>query len=506
MVVTVVWAWGGTATSIERTAYPRFKRLITTHELHLFFAPTREEAAWTAERMDSDGHQLALLLALKSYQRMGRFPKPDEYPETVVDFVRRAVELPEGTLPLTARTVVYTPEVYNTPRNVQKAITFYQDRLNYAVQLVHDGGLGGPDTAARFTTRSARNTELLVVDEADRLKTPSLEQIRDHYDRTGVGVVLIGMPGIEKSLARYPQLYSRVGFVHHYRPLSPNEQAPRHRPALAPPRPGRPRRLHHRRSRSHHHPDHQRKLPAHQPPRRPDRARDGHQPAVDRHRRSRGNRPRIPRRRSPVMAARLIGYGLSTLHAPRPAEAGALLTAGCRTVFHDITHRTTGPRPARDAAFCYVRPGACIVIVRLSRFAAGPRNLLHQLDDARVGLRSLEEPIDSTAPDGDLVIRAVDATLRLQAAWIAEVTTEGQTAARARGQRLGYPPKLTPEQTDLARQMHAAGHPAPGIAAMLKVATSTIYRLVRQSPTPSRTTRTDGRHTTPFGHGLKRTA
>ncbi|MDX3230442.1 DUF4158 domain-containing protein [Streptomyces sp. ME19-01-6] len=87
-------------TSIERTAYPRFKRLITAHELHLFFAPTREEAAGAAERMDFDGHQLALLLALKSYQRMGRFPKPDEYPEMVVDFVRRTVELPEGTLPL----------------------------------------------------------------------------------------------------------------------------------------------------------------------------------------------------------------------------------------------------------------------------------------------------------------------------------------------------------------------------------------------------------------------
>nr|WSV52470.1 DUF4158 domain-containing protein [Streptomyces sp. NBC_01014] len=83
----------GILTPIERTAYPRFKRLITAHELHLFFSPTREEAAWAAERMDADGHQLALLLALKSYQRMGRFPKPDKYPEMVVDFARRAVEL-----------------------------------------------------------------------------------------------------------------------------------------------------------------------------------------------------------------------------------------------------------------------------------------------------------------------------------------------------------------------------------------------------------------------------
>ncbi|MFE5563072.1 DUF4158 domain-containing protein [Streptomyces sp. NPDC056544] len=87
----------GTAGAVTHARFAQGAVAVSAHELHLFFAPTREEAAWAAERMDADGDQLALLLALKSYQRMGRLPRPEEYPEAVVDFVRRAVELPEAT-------------------------------------------------------------------------------------------------------------------------------------------------------------------------------------------------------------------------------------------------------------------------------------------------------------------------------------------------------------------------------------------------------------------------
>ena len=59
--------------------------------------------------------------------------------------------------------------------------------------------------------RLAIPTRLILIDEADRLRVSSLEQVRAHYDTGGVGVVLIGMPGIEKRLARYPHYIHGLG-------------------------------------------------------------------------------------------------------------------------------------------------------------------------------------------------------------------------------------------------------------------------------------------------------
>jgi hypothetical protein len=73
--------------SIERTAYPRFRRLVTAREL-AGLSPTDDELALARERTRTDKHLLDLVMALKCCQRLGYFPRPVDVPAPVLDHLR----------------------------------------------------------------------------------------------------------------------------------------------------------------------------------------------------------------------------------------------------------------------------------------------------------------------------------------------------------------------------------------------------------------------------------
>ena len=142
--------------------------------------------------------------------------------DQIGDWLTRSWLEPDGSGPdvlATSRSVLWTPTVTVTPRQLDQQVPMLCRRFSTIVEHHRDPHGGRPPQFAG----GMWNVELLIVDEADRLKPAGLEQLRDYFDRHPIGLILIGMPGLEKRLARYPQLYSRVGFAHRYEPLSADE-------------------------------------------------------------------------------------------------------------------------------------------------------------------------------------------------------------------------------------------------------------------------------------------
>ena len=72
----------------EKTVYPQLSRTITTDELALHLSPTEEDIEFATKGARSAGSRLSLLVLLKLFQRLHRFPNPEEILPAVIDHLR----------------------------------------------------------------------------------------------------------------------------------------------------------------------------------------------------------------------------------------------------------------------------------------------------------------------------------------------------------------------------------------------------------------------------------
>lgn len=84
-------------------------------------------------------------------------------------------------------------------------------------------------------------------------------------------------------------------------------------------------------------------------------------------------------------------------------------------------------------------------------------DLADTLDNRGIGLRVLDQGIDTTTPAGRMFFHVLAALAEFEASLISERTLDGLEAARARGRKGGRKPKLSERQVAMVRQLHTSG-------------------------------------------------
>jgi DNA invertase Pin-like site-specific DNA recombinase len=184
----------------------------------------------------------------------------------------------------------------------------------------------------------------------------------------------------------------------------------------------------------------------------------------------------------------LMGYArVSTADRQDTAvQVEALKQAGVGRVFEEHASGGRWDRPELHRMIDFLRAGDCVGVWKLDRLSRSLRDLLHIMDlitERSAGFRSLTEAIDTTAPAGRMLMQMLGSFAEFEREMIRERTRAGLMAARARGQLLGRPPKLTKQQrAEIVNMVVAGRHTGADAARLFRVSPTTVSRVV----TPAR--------------------
>jgi DNA invertase Pin-like site-specific DNA recombinase len=157
-----------------------------------------------------------------------------------------------------------------------------------------------------------------------------------------------------------------------------------------------------------------------------------------------------------------------------------LRAGGCAKIFRE---KVTGARADRRELLKLLKvitTSDIVTATRIDRLARSTFDLfaiVKQIVDAGGQFRSLAEPwADTATSTGRLMIAVLGGLADVERDLIRTRTAEGRSRAKARGQHMGRPPKLTPQQKEEARS-RAEGATLKELAKRYNAGAATISRL-----------------------------
>ncbi len=176
-----------------------------------------------------------------------------------------------------------------------------------------------------------------------------------------------------------------------------------------------------------------------------------------------------------------IGYArVSTPEQSMDLQRDALNAAGVNDIYEDVGSGARTNREGLARLLKYVRAGDTVVVWRLDRLGRSLRHLVELVADLQgrqVGIRSLQENIDTTTTSGKLFLHIFAALAEFERELNRERTIAGLKAASERGRKGGRPRLMDETKIQLAKTLHKEKTiPVAEICRTLGISKGTLYR------------------------------
>jgi len=187
-----------------------------------------------------------------------------------------------------------------------------------------------------------------------------------------------------------------------------------------------------------------------------------------------------------------IGYArVSTKDQNLDMQLDALNKAGCEKIYREKISGAGKERPELQKMLENIREGDVIVIWKLDRLGRSLQHLVEIVNDLmtkKVGLQSLNDPIDTTTPQGRLAFNIFGSLAEFEREVIRERTRAGLEAARSRGRQGGRPKGLSDkaqQKAIIAETLYKEQKlTVQQIAEQLNISKATLYSYLRSRNVP----------------------
>jgi DNA invertase Pin-like site-specific DNA recombinase len=176
----------------------------------------------------------------------------------------------------------------------------------------------------------------------------------------------------------------------------------------------------------------------------------------------------------------IYGYArVSSLSQSTDLQVARLRAAGCDVVRQEAAAgRSRAGRSELDTILEFIQPGDTLMVVKLDRLGRSTRdvlNLVHELESRGAALHVLEPEIDTSKPEGRIILTTLSMVAEMELSFIKERQRAGIEAAKAKGVYKGRRRSI---DRDAVQQLRTEGLGATEIAKRLGIGRASVYKVL----------------------------